>query len=118
MAEARGRCTRGNFAILLVDRRANGAQRFPFDLHRHHVTRDAQAEASHGAVVAERNLPVRSMISDIAAGIILVANAVTPTKTGNILQDLLMLDGVKIYLLHKRSTAVGKGRQLTLRHRF
>jgi len=42
----RGRRGEPTRAILLVDRRANGLERLAFCLHRHHVTRDVQADVS------------------------------------------------------------------------
>jgi hypothetical protein len=81
----RGRCAEPNRAVLLINRRANRLERLAFRLHRHHVTRDVQADVSAPAVVGERDRPSRQAFGHITIGVMLVANASATTKARDVL---------------------------------
>jgi hypothetical protein len=103
---------------VLIDRRADGAEWLAFGLHGHHVPRDVETDVSGGAMVGEGDASTWQPLSDIAVGIVAVANLPAATKAGDVLQERPMPDGIAVRLLDCRARLLGERGQLPLRHSF
>lgn len=79
------RCTGSELAILLVNHRPYNLHRLALRLHRHHVPRDVETNASRRPMAVESDLAIRETFGDITIGIMAVANVCAATKTRNVL---------------------------------
>ena len=103
------RCTRPERAVLLVDRGSNSTEWLALILHGHHVPRDVEADVSGGAMVGEGDASTWQPLGDIAVGIVAVANLPAAAKTGDVLKEIPMPNGVAVRLLDFRARLLGEG---------
>jgi hypothetical protein len=94
--------------ILRVNRGANRLEQLAICLHRHHVTRDVQADVSPCTMVGKCDRPIRQAFGHIAISIVPVADGAAATHARDILQDLTMLDCITIDCLDLRPTVSGE----------
>jgi putative transposase len=114
----RGRRGEPDWAVFLVDGPTNCLKRLAFRLHRHHVTRDVQADVSPCTVVGKCNGPVRKAFGHIAIGVMPVANCPAAAHARDILQRLAMLYRIVVNRLDLRPACSGERRKLPSGHRL
>src|SRR5438477_4308720 len=83
-------------AILAVDRLAHVTQRFTGGPHRHHVTRDVEADRSGRRVAREGERAVAVEGLDVTVAVTLVPHSCAAAETRDVSQLLAVLDGISV----------------------